>query len=95
MNTSPVAHLKVSYDIRVRSTIESEWMACKRRAECARLNKGNFSKKDQRASESWKCGQGWQTSHEALQKFSIDVCNDNEFFSKVHIMLIRLLRPFV
>jgi hypothetical protein len=29
-----------------------------------------------RASESWKCGQGWEHPHAGIKQLSIDACSD-------------------
>jgi hypothetical protein len=35
--------------------------------------KGQFMRNDLGTSKSWKCVQGWQAPHEAIQKLSIDL----------------------
>jgi hypothetical protein len=37
------------------------------------VSKGQFMRYDLGTSKSWKCVQGWQALHEAIQKLSIDV----------------------
>jgi hypothetical protein len=48
-------------------------MVCAWRAQMCKSQKGQFMGNDLGTSKSWKCVQGWQAPHEAIQELSIDV----------------------
>jgi hypothetical protein len=48
-------------------------MVCAWRAQMCKSQKGQYTRNDLGTSKSWKCVQGWQAPHEAIQKLSIDV----------------------
>jgi hypothetical protein len=66
-------------------------MVCAQRAQMCKSQKGQFMRNDLGTSKSWKCVQGWQGPHEAIQKLSIDVRN---YVCNVEGIVIMLMSTF-
>jgi hypothetical protein len=62
-----------------------------RRAQMCKSQKGQFMRNDMGTSKSWKCVQGWQAPHEAIQKLSIDMRN---YVCNVLGIMIMLMATF-
>jgi hypothetical protein len=73
---------------------QKEQEACAHRPEWAKHKNGPFMRNNPRASESCKCGQGWQSPYEAVQNSVLWCAMIYAVFLQVHTMmqLFRALR---